>query len=50
MKGEENADEAHHTVPEKVQTGDDAAWPVAALAALGAGVLLTARRRLTTAR
>lgn len=50
VKGEENADEAHHTVPEKVQTGDDAAWPVAALAALGAGVLLTARRRLTTAR
>ena len=44
------SDDAHHTVPEKVQTGDQAAWPLAALGALGAGALLVARRRRPAAR
>lgn len=38
--------EGGHTVPSKVQTGDEAAWWLAGVSALGAGALVAARRRL----
>ena len=39
-----------HEVPEKVETGDAAAWGLAGAAALGAGALLAVRRRTAAAR
>lgn len=42
---EESAPAEEHAVPEKVETGDEAAWWLAGAAAVGAGVLVAARRR-----
>ena len=42
---EESAPAEDHSVPEKVETGDEAAWWLAGVAALGAGALVAARRR-----
>ena len=43
------SDTAEHTVPTKVQTGDEAAWWLAGIAALGAGALVRFRKAFGTA-
>lgn len=50
LAGQDEESGADHEVPEKVETGDAAAWGPAGAAVLGAGALLAARRRTASAR